>query len=242
MAAKKKAKGKKPAAKARTARRPGSASRRPTSKGLAKRAKVVRPAKRAKKAKASSARKTSPRRVPAKKKGAVKKARAQTLDHPVFGRVTVDPGAGIYWKKMLRLADHDVAVDMTIEDPAEATAELLDRAALLVARLSHFDALARAGLRHSYDEDPESAVALYVAHHLEQLSAETLAAIFDKAKDAVTVEDVLSRLLLRRVGSYPAKAGGSATLDYTIVADESQYVLAVQLDESGDVIAIEMES
>jgi hypothetical protein len=252
MAAKKKAKGKKAAAKARASRRTGSASRGSAGKVSAKRAKAAKSAKAAKKAKASSTKKTSPKRVPAKKKGAVKKAavkkaavkkaRPQTLNHPVFGRVTVDPGAGIYWKKMLRLADHDVAVDMTIEDPAEATPELLDRAALLVARLSHFDALARAGLRHSYDEDPDSAVALYVTHHLEELSAETLAAIFDKAKDAVTVEDVLSRLLLRRVGSYPAKAGGSATLDYTIVADESQYVLAVQLDETGDVIAIEMES
>jgi hypothetical protein len=216
MAAKKKAKGKKPAAKARTATRPGGASRGRTSKVSAKRGK------KAKVTKASSAKKI--------------------LDHPVFGRVTVDPGAGVYWKKMLPLADRDVAVDMTIEDPAEVTPELLDRAALLVARLSHFDALARAGLRHSYDEDPDSAVALYVTHHLEELSAATLTAIFDKAKGSISVEDVLAHLLLRRVGSYPAKAGGSATLDYTIAAEESQYVLAVQLDESGGVIGIEMES
>jgi len=235
-AKKKKAKGKKPAAKARTTRRPGSASRGRASKVAAKRTKAV---------KTSSVKKISPRKVLAKKKkkgAAKKKPRAQTIDHPVFGRVTVDPGAGVYWKRMLPLADRDVAVDMTIEDPAEVTPELLDRAALIVARLSHFDALARAGLRHSYDDDPDSAVALYVAHHLVVLSAETLTTIFDKAKGSITVEDVLSRLLLRRVGSYPAKAGGSATLDYTIGTEELQYVLAVQLDESGGVTAIEMES
>ena len=234
MAAKKKAKGKKPAARARAARKPGRASRSQATRVSAKKVKAN---------KASAAKKTSSKRVLVKKKGAAAKTpRAQTLTHPVFGRVTVDPGAGVYWQKTLRLADRDVAVDMTIEDPAAATPELLDRAAQLVARLSHLDALARAGLRHSYDEDSDSAVALYVTHHLEELSAETLMGIFDKPKEAIAVDDVLARLILKRVGSYPAKGGGSATFDYTISADTSQYILAVQLDESGGVLGIEMES
>jgi hypothetical protein len=66
--------------------------------------------------------------------------------------------------------------------------------------------------------------------------------IFDKPKQSIVVDDVLARLLLKRVGSYPAKSGGSATFDYTISADKTQYVLTVQLDESGDVLGIEMES
>jgi hypothetical protein len=234
MAAKKKAKGKKPAATARAARKPGRASRRPATRVSAKKAKANE---------AAAARKTSSKRLLVKKKTtATKMPRVQTMNHPVFGRVKVDPGAGAYWQKTLRVADRDVAVDMTIEDPAEATPELLDRAAQLVARLSHFDALARAGLRHSYDEDPDSAVALYVTHHLQELSAQTLIGIFDKPKESIVVDDFLARLFLKGVGSYPARSGGSATFDYTISADRTQYVLAVQLDESGEVLGIEMES
>jgi hypothetical protein len=164
------------------------------------------------------------------------------MTHPVFGRVTADPVEGLYWQKTLRLADRDVTVDLTIEDPAEVTMELLDSAAQLVSRLAHFDALARAGLRDNHEEDSGSEVALYVAHHLEELSAETLLRIFEKPKESIRAEDVLTRLRLKRVGSYPAKSGGSATFDYTIGVDESQYVLAVQLDESGGVVGIAMES
>ena len=139
------------------------------------------------------------------------------------------------------LADRDVSVDMTI-DVSEATPELLDRAAQLVTRLAHFDALARAGLRWSSDEDSDSAVAFYAAHHLEQLSSETLKAIFGKPAESIAVDDFLAHLFLKRVGSYPAKRGGTATFDYTISTDETQYILSVQLDESGEVLGIEMES
>jgi hypothetical protein len=208
------------------------------SKKKAKRAKKTKPQK-------ASTKRTSPsKRSPAKKSRAKKPVarKASAMNHPVFGAVKVDPGAGVYWQKTLRLADHDVAVDMTIEDPAEATGDLLDRAAQLVARLSHFDALARAGLRRSYDEDAGSAVALYATHNLQELSAGALTRIFGKPKESIAVDDVLGRLLLARVGSYPSKSGGTATFDYTIDAVETQYVLAVQLDESGDVIGIEMES
>jgi hypothetical protein len=165
----------------------------------------------------------------------------KAMAHPVFGRVTVDPGEGVYWQKTLVLADRDVSVDMTI-DASEATPELLDRAAQLVTRLAHFDALARAGLRWSSDENSDSAVAFYAAHHLEQLSSETLKAIFGKPVESIAVDDFLAHLFLKRVGSYPAKRGGTATFDYTISTDETQYILSVQLDESGEVLGIEMES
>ena len=206
MAAKKKTKGRRAAAKVGAVRKPKKAARRQPSNA------------------------------------AVKKKRAvNAMAHPVFGRVTVDPGEGVYWQKTLVLADRDVSVEMTI-DASEATPELLDRAAQLVTRLAHFDALARAGLRWSSDEDSDSAVAFYAAHHLEQLSSETLKAIFGKPVESIAVDDFLARLFMKRVGSYPAKGGGTATFDYTISTDETQYILSVQLDESGEVLGIEMES
>jgi hypothetical protein len=222
----------KPSQKASPARRASSRKASPRKASLRK-----APARK------TSASKAPTRKVPAKKKRAApKKPPLQTMTHPVFGRVTADPVEGLYWHKTLRLADRDVAVDLTIDDPAEVTMELLDSAAQLVSRLAHFDALARARLRESHEEDSTSEVALYVKHHLQELSAETLLRIFEKPRESIGADDVLARLLLKRVGSYPAKSGGSATFDYTIGAEESQYVLAVQLDESGAVVGIAMES
>jgi len=233
----------------KTKRRKSPAAAR-AAKNVAKKTKKSTTT-RAKTAKAKTAKKSADRRAPpkpsrrkapAKKRAASKKPGVKALMHPVFGRVTADPTEGLYWQKTLRLADRDVAVDVTIDDPREVTMELLDSAAQLVSRLGHFDALARAGLQEGHDENAGPAVALYVAHHLHALSEETLLRIFGKPKETIGAEDVLARLHLARVGSYPAKSGGSATFDYTIDADESQYVLAVQLDESGRVVGIAMES
>jgi hypothetical protein len=233
MASKKKTRKAKPASKPKTSRKPARATRRRATKV---------PAKKAKAHKASPAKKTPARKVQAKKAAPTKKIRAHAIAHAVFGRVTVDPAEGVYWQKTLPLADRDVAVDMTIEDAAEATPELLDRAARFVARLAHFDALARTGLRHSLDEDSGSPVAEYATHHLAQLSADTLSRIFGKPRDAIAADDFLAHVFPRRVGLYPASAGGNATFDYTISEGETQYVLAVGIDEEGVVLGVEMES
>jgi hypothetical protein len=227
MASKKKKSGAKRPAKKAASHKPKKASRAIPRKAAAK--------------KATAGKARAVKKAPARKAQA-KKPRAHTTPHAVFGHVTVHPSEGLSWQKALKLADRDVDVDMTIEDARDVTPELLDRAARFVARLAHFDALARTGLRHSLDEDPDSPVALYVTHHLAELNAETLYGIFAKAREAISVEDFLTHLYPRWVNLYPAKGGGTATFDYTISADATQYVLAVGIDEDGEVLGVEMES
>jgi len=233
MASKKKKGGAKRAAKKAASLEPKKASRAAPRKVAAKKAKA---------SKARSVKKAPARKVRAKKPAPPKKTRAHTTPHAVFGHVTVHPSEGVSWQKALKLADRDVDVDMTIEDAADVTPELLDRAARFVARLAHYDALARSGLRHSSEEDDDSPAGLYVKHHLAELSDETLFGIFGKSRDAISVEDFLAHLHPRWVNLYPAKGGGTATFDYTIGADATQYVLAVGIDEDGAVLGIEMES
>ncbi len=233
MAAKKKKSGAKRAAKKAVSHKPKKATRARPPKAAAKKARAR---------KASPVKKAPARKAPAKKPASPKKPRAHTTPHAVFGHVTVHPAEGVSWTKALKLADRDVDVDMTIEDAKDVTPELLDRAARFVARLAHFDALARTGLRHSFEEDPDSPVSLYVTHHLAELNAETLYGIFAKARDAISVDDFLTHLYPRWVNLYPAKGGGTATFDYTISADATQYVLAVGIDEDGEVLGVEMES
>jgi hypothetical protein len=235
---------KKKTKKAKTAKKPG-ASRKPARASRARPTRI--PAKKAKKGKPSPVKRASARK-PAAKKPAPKKAAPRkktgphTTPHAVFGHVTVHPSEGVSWQKALKLADRDVTVDMTIEDAADVTPELLDRAARFVARLAHYDALARTGLRHSFEEDADSPVVLYVKHHLAELSTETLFGLFAKDRDAITVDDFLGHLYARWANLYPAKGGGTATFDYTISADATPYVLAVGIDEDGVVLGVEMES
>ena len=140
------------------------------------------------------------------------------------------------------LGDRDVSVDLNIEDAAEVTPELLGRAAQFVTRLADFDATALAALRQSYDGESGPAVTIYVSHHLEEVSAEALTEIFGKPKKSLAVHDFLARLILKRVWLHLSKSDGYATLDYTTGADVTQYILAVRIDEEGEVLGVEMES
>jgi hypothetical protein len=165
-----------------------------------------------------------------------------TITHVVFGDLRVDPANCIYWEKKLAHGDREISVSLTVGDASDATPEILDRSATFVTRMTAFDAQAREHLRQSQEQDPDSAVALYRTHHLDELSEESVTRIFGKAKDAVATEDFFRSLFLHRVGLYPSSAGGSATFDYTLGANETDYVLAVTFDEDGTVVGVEMES
>lgn len=165
-----------------------------------------------------------------------------SIAHSVFGEVEIHPTDGTYWTKQLSLRSRGVAVDMTVEESALATPEALDRVAPFVTRLADFDSDARRSLRQNYEEGPDSTVAQYKEHHLEELSAEVVAAIFGKPKEAVDVDAFLSATYLRRVGLYPTETDGCAAFDYTIGENATQYLMVVRFNADGEVTSIEMES
>ena len=165
-----------------------------------------------------------------------------SIAHPVFGEVEIHPTDGIHWTKQLSVGNRGVAVDMTVEGSELATPAMLDRVAPFVTRLSDFDSDARRSLRQNYEEGPDSPVAQYKEHHLEELSAEVVAAIFGKPKDAVDIDIFLSAAYLRRVGLYPTQTDGCAAFDYTIGENATQYLMVVRFNADGEVSSIEMES
>ncbi len=107
------------------------------------------------------------------------------------------------------------------------------------ARLADLDALARTYLRRTFDGD-DSAMALYMTHHLEELSDAVIKKIFAKPKRSIDIDYFLSRMFLKRAELDPR--AGKATFDYTIDVKATQYVVAVRLDERGRVLGAEMES
>jgi hypothetical protein len=165
-----------------------------------------------------------------------------TIQHAVFGEVVVDESAGVFWEGSRALKERIVQIDLTIDDASRATREALDKASPFVAHLADFEQAARAGMRTSVDDDPEAAVTLYLEHHLDELSDDAVLRIFGKPKDAVDLDALVAAAYLRRVGLYPCDDDQCAAFDFTIGDDETQYLVVVYFDSSGNVSAIEMES
>jgi len=165
------------------------------------------------------------------------------LQHPVFGALDLDSSGGISWEGQRTLSKRDVALELTVMGgPLADVQKLVDEAAPFVAELASFDAKARECLRIDHDEAPDSAVVLYMDHHLEELSPELLLSMFGKKPAAVDRDSFLAALCLARVGLYPDDTDRSAVFDYTIDAEATQYLLVVTFDSEGEVIAIDMES
>ncbi|MBK6463447.1 MAG: DUF2004 domain-containing protein [Myxococcales bacterium] len=163
------------------------------------------------------------------------------LQHPVFGKLTPDATGGVCRGGTRPLATREVAVDLTLMGPAPAAKELLDRAAPFIARLATFDTEARAGLEADQEED-DSAVVLYLEHHIEELEPGAVRAIFGKPKEEVDMAAFLAAVYLRRVGLHPDDADRFAVFDYTISDEETHYVLSVAFDVNGEIVAVDMES
>lgn len=165
------------------------------------------------------------------------------IQHPVFGALDLDSSGGISWEGQRTLSNHDVEVELTVMGgPLADVQELVEEAAPFVAELAAFDTKARECLRIDHDEAPDSAVVLYMDHHLEELSPELLLSMFGKKPAAVDRDSFLAALRLARVGLYPDDTDRCAVFDYTIDAKATQYLLVVTFDSEGEVIAIDMES
>jgi hypothetical protein len=165
----------------------------------------------------------------------------KVITHPVFGDVAIDPAQGVAWHKQVLLSGRQLDVRLIVDDARDANVDTLDVLAPFVARLADFDAVARDALKKDHRRGSDSNVLLYREHHLEELSADQVRAIFSQPDESVDIDRFLSALYLLRV-SLHAAADACAVFDYTISKDATQYVLAVRFDRSGAIAAIEMES
>jgi hypothetical protein len=108
---------------------------------------------------------------------------------------------------------------------------------------ARFDEIAREALRVEFTEKPEGTVATYLSHHAEELDEKDLRRIFNTADpDEVTIDHLLDALYLKRIGLYPDSDDYVAVFDFTIDGEATDYLLAVEFDEEGDVFGVSMDS
>ena len=157
---------------------------------------------------------------------------SDTIKHPYFG--TLDQGNGLHWRGTAVCSGRSVPVDMISAAPRSAAE--VDAMFAFIRDIARFDEIARQRLQPA-----DEAVALYVEHHLAELSSEDLMAAFGTSnRSQLTMAGFLRQLELRRVGLYPAS--GTAVFDYGLNGAITQYVLAVTLGQDGSVHDVSMES
>jgi hypothetical protein len=106
-----------------------------------------------------------------------------------------------------------------------------------------FDEVAREVLRIEFTEKPEGNVATYLSHHAEELEEKDLLQAFGVADpDELTIDHLLDALQLKRIGLHPGSDTYAAVFDYSIDEKVTDYLLAVEFNEDGEVFDISMDS
>ena len=160
------------------------------------------------------------------------------MEHPYFGSLP-DASDGLLWEGWVDLAGRVVSVDMTCDGPV--TRARLDAASAFPSALPRFDAAARAAL--VLDFGKQEAVHLFMEHHFSVLPAAAIESLFAASRaSSITPEQLISRLVLKRVGLYPADDAHTAVFDYALDGDVTNYLLVVYFAAGGEVASVEMES
>lgn len=135
----------------------------------------------------------------------------------------------------------EASVDVNVDDAlTKAQFEIIRK---FFEEPLRFDEIAREMLRTEFTEKPEGTVATYFSHHAEELNAKELKQVFGVSDpDELTIDHLLDALQLKRIGLYPESESYVAVFDYTIDENLTDYLLAVEFDQDGEVFDISMDS
>jgi hypothetical protein len=160
--------------------------------------------------------------------------------HPILG--AIDTSTAGCWEAEVDFGGRTVTVDLTIDDPEEPLD--LEGIPQTARDLERFDRAAReAILDDAQSGNPDSAALLYLTHHHDVFSADEFQRLFGASRpEPSNTAALLGRLVLVCVGFYPEHEDARVLLDYSIDRTETQYILCVGFDPSGEPTGVEMES
>ena len=165
-----------------------------------------------------------------------------TFDVPVVGATEFPGGTNGCWQFELPMRGGDVPVDINAEEDT-FTRSMLEEIEDFIADAARFDEIARDAFKAEFTEKPEGTVGTYLSHHAEELGEKDLLQIFGITDpDDLDIQHLLDALQLQRIGLYPGAEDVVAVFDYTIDAEATDYILAVEFDGDGEVYGISMDS
>src|ERR1044071_7897205 len=166
-----------------------------------------------------------------------------SFDLPVIGAVAFPQGTNGHWQFALPFRGGEVPVDINA-DGDTFTRGMLEEIKGFIADAARFDEISRDAFRAEFAEKPEDgSVGIYLSHHAEELGEKDLLRIFGIADpDELDIDHLLDALQLQRIGLYPGADGYTAVFDYSLDAEATDYILAVEFDGDGEVYGISMDS
>jgi hypothetical protein len=165
-----------------------------------------------------------------------------TFDLPVVGPIDFPSGTDGYWQFPLPMRGGEIPVDINADGDA-FTKDMLAEIAVFIADAARFDEIARDAFKAEFNEKSEGQVGTYLSHHAEELGEKDLLRIFGTSDpDDLGIDHLLDALQLRRIGLYPGAEDYCAVFDYTIDQEATDYILAVEFDNDGELYGISLDS
>lgn len=159
---------------------------------------------------------------------------------PNFGIINIE-SLDEYYEAEVDFNNSTIQVDLNFEDKS-ITEERMDVLKQFIENLRIHDINNKKFIQKDFENSNEDSVQDYIEDHLNELpldDIETLVGANTKSTDRP--EQLLKKLHLIRVGLYP-HSKEFAIFDYTIGRELTNYVVAVNTDENGNLSFISIES
>lgn len=164
------------------------------------------------------------------------------IEHDYFGVIGTDDTGAPVWGDTVEVAEQSVDVELGAASEEAVGDRALDAAAAILTDLERYDGKARDALVAELSERG-SAAGGYVDEQLETLGESLLDVLVRTSGDIPL--DVLRSLQLTRVVvrvDEDDDEGAFATLEYSLSTDDSEDILTVALNSTGEVVSIETDA
>ncbi len=169
----------------------------------------------------------------------------ELIEHPVLGRMHF-PHAPSIAEVTLQRDGRNFEIWVWGDGRSTSLAQI-ERVVPIADRIIEIDQQICAALAQCLTLRSNDSVLTYVEHHLEELDAQQLHDVLQGKPP--TALHLLEQVRFLKASLFPdpdpeleLPAGVVATFDYGLGLDLTQYLLAVQLDQHGAILSIDMES
>lgn len=165
---------------------------------------------------------------------------ATSINDPTLGDLEFEDG---YAEVVVHVGGRPIDLDVNFEEDLDEQA--LRKLAPMLSDIGALEQRAREALSADLAQDDEDGAArLYRSHHFEVLEPEALERVFGTADiRALSDENYLATFVLTRIGVYPEEADASVLLDLRAGdGEDTNYLLSVVFDASGELADVTMES
>lgn len=163
----------------------------------------------------------------------------QSIFHPIFDTLYIDPENGVYWDSHVDLYKRQVPIAMLIENAKDVTEENIRKAAKFVKNIESISRKTQKKLPDIYTQEPAGACWEYYTLATESMAIDAQQELFKQVP--TSPQTFLTCLHPLLVAIYPAEAHETIIIDFSVGEEHSAHVLSVCLDQNGEIVDLSVE-